>query len=138
MYGYGLLKPDAAVEAKLYFMPPAVTALLTLFSRHHNYLAHMVYKLNERGEYADPSTLSDKDKELQDHRIFNYARNINSAFFIQIILHDYVNSILGLNREKGTDFFLDAGKEIKGVLTGNVGRACGNVCSVEFSMVYRW
>lgn len=136
-FGYGMLKPDCCAESRLFMMPPQVTALLVLFSRHHNYCAQMLYKVNEQGAYSDPTKLSPEKREAQDETIFQYARNINSALFIQIILHDYVNSILGLNRTK-TDFFLDAGKEIDGALSGRVDRALGNVCSAEFNILYRW
>lgn len=37
--------------------------------------------------------------QAQDEEIFQRARLVNSAFFIQVIFGDYVGAILGLTRD---------------------------------------
>lgn len=54
----------------------------------------------------------------------------------RITLHDYVASILGTNQIE-TNWFLDPMKEINSTLGGKVERGTGNVCAVEFNLLYR-
>lgn len=78
----GLLYPDVVAEDRLFLMPPQITALLVLFSRNHNYIAEMLFKINERGLFRPWEELNDKEKAWQDEEIFQTARLINGAHFI--------------------------------------------------------
>ena len=50
---------------------------------------------------------SDKDlRNAQDEEIFQRARLVNTAYFMQVILRDYVGAILGLARD-GSSWRLD-------------------------------
>jgi hypothetical protein len=88
------------------------------------YVADKILSINERRTFNDPKSLSDDDRAAQDTEIFQRARLVNSAYFVQIILGgklprswrsrtnrlihiiDYVGTILGLARD-GRDWRLD-------------------------------
>ena len=58
-----------------------------------------ILRINERGTYRAPETLDDAKRLVQDDEIFARARLVNTAFFMQGILGDYVGAILGLVRD---------------------------------------
>lgn len=62
-------------------------------------MAKRIYTENENGTYVDPATLNDETRAVQDAELFHRARLVNSAFYAQIVLGDYVGSILGLTRD---------------------------------------
>lgn len=72
----------------------------------------------------------------QDEDIFQLSRNINVGFFASVVLKDYVSAILNTVRANST-WNLDLGAEIKKGTT-RVERGTGNVCSVEFAVLYHW
>jgi linoleate 10R-lipoxygenase len=75
----------------------------SLFSK---YIAEKIFSINENGTFkeprlCDPTTLVDQDEE-----IFQRTRLVNTAYFMQVILRDYVGSILALTRY-GSSWRLD-------------------------------
>ena len=54
-----------------------------------------------------------------------------------MVLHDYVAAILNTPRANST-WSLDLGAEIKSISGVRVDRGTGNVCSVEFAVLYHW
>jgi hypothetical protein len=54
-----------------------------------------------------------------------------------VVLHDYVAAILNTPRANST-WSLDLGAEIKNISGVRVERGTGNVCSVEFAVLYHW
>ncbi|KAF5383694.1 hypothetical protein D9615_003624 [Tricholomella constricta] len=141
--GYGLLKPDVFAEDRLLLLPPAVCAILVLFSRNHNYIARKLLEINERGTYVDPSSLktdipTQKTQLLtQEEEIFQIARLINCGWFASVVFSDYFSCILGLVRD-GSSWSLDPFEEIRMEDHSVFERGKGNVCSVEFNCLYRW
>lgn len=141
--GRGLLLPDVFAEDRLLLLPPAVCALLVLFSRNHNYIAKKLLDINERGTYVDPSTLrSDKPAEkakllAQEEELFQIARLINCGWFASVVFSDYFSCILGLVRT-GSSWSLDPFQEIRNQDHSVFERGKGNACSVEFNCLYRW
>ncbi|KAG5647805.1 hypothetical protein DXG03_007727 [Asterophora parasitica] len=141
--GYGLLKPDVFAEDRLLLLPPAVCALLVLFSRNHNYIAKKLLDINERGTYVDPSTLkadvpAQKTQLLaQEEELFQIARLINCGWFASVVFSDYLSCILGLVRD-GSSWSLNPFEEIRQEDHSVFERGKGNVCSVEFNCLYRW
>ncbi|KAI9456431.1 heme peroxidase, partial [Boletus coccyginus] len=135
--GTGRIWNDAFADSRLRFMPPSVCALAVLFSRHHNYIAQKILDLNERGSFTHP--LPDKKSSLlaQDDEIFHRARMVNTAFFMQIILADYVGGILGLVRD-GLTWRLDPLASFRESDHGVSPRGQGNAVSIEFNLLYRW
>jgi hypothetical protein len=105
--GTGRLWNDVFSDPRLIYMPPAVCALVVLFSRNHNYVAEKILSINERGTFnKDPATLVGQALVDQDEEIFQRTRLVNTGYFMQIILRDYVGSILGLVRD-GSPWRLD-------------------------------
>lgn len=117
-------------------MPPGVIAIVMLFSRHHNYLAERLFTVNECGKFKPWDQLDDAGKQWQDEEIFQFARNINIAFFAKVVLTDYVSSILNTHRQD-SDWHLELGKEIK-EMGSRLERGTGNVVSAEFANLYVW
>ncbi|KAJ7890508.1 linoleate diol synthase [Mycena olivaceomarginata] len=134
--GYGLLHPDVFAEDRLLLLPPAVCALLVLFSRNHNYIARKIFDINERGTYKDPTTLSKDALLAQDEELFQTAKLVNCGWFGSVVFSDYFSSILGLVRD-GSSWSLNPFTEIRAEDHSIVERGQGNVCSY-FNCLYRW
>ncbi|KAF7370587.1 Heme peroxidase [Mycena sanguinolenta] len=135
--GRGLLYPDVFAEDRLLLLPPAVCAILVLFSRNHNYIAKKIFDINERGTYKDPTTLSKDEMLAQDEELFQTAKLVNCGWFGSVVFSDYFSSILGLVRD-GNSWSLNPFGEIRNDDHSIVDRGQGNVCSVEFNCLYRW
>ncbi|CAE6433839.1 unnamed protein product [Rhizoctonia solani] len=134
--GRGLLYPDTFSEGRLVFLPPAAGALLVIWNRNHNFIAHNVLKVNEQNRWTDPPPEDQKKRDQQEKEIFETARLINCGSFMSVIFGDYVAGFLGLSRE-GSSWSMQPFDPIKGA-EGEVGRGQGNHCSVEFNLLYRW
>ncbi|KAJ7247649.1 heme peroxidase [Mycena haematopus] len=130
--GRGLLHPDVFAEDRLLLLPPAVCAILVLFSRNHNYIAKKIFDINERGTYQDPKTLSKDDLLAQDEELFQTARLVNCGWFGSVVFSDYFSSILGLVRD-GSSWSLNPFGEIRNDDHSIVDRGQGN-----FNCLYRW
>ncbi|KZV98733.1 heme peroxidase [Exidia glandulosa HHB12029] len=137
--GRGLMKEDTFADERLLMMPEATGALLVLFCRNHNYIARHILLINERQKFRQPEELASNQRamEEQDDEIFNKARLVNCGYFMQVILGDYLSSILGTVRE-GSDWCLDPLQTIRTSSHELVPRGEGNVISVEFNLLYRW
>ena len=128
----GLLQPDQYADTRFWLQPAGVTALLVLFSRNHNYLAENLLQLDENRRF---STLDEKQR---DEALFQTARLINERTYANIILHDYLRVILGINRVESA-WTLNPLLDFSNIGTGgNVPIATGNRCSLEFNFLYRW
>jgi linoleate 8R-lipoxygenase/9,12-octadecadienoate 8-hydroperoxide 8R-isomerase/linoleate 8R-lipoxygenase/9,12-octadecadienoate 8-hydroperoxide 8S-isomerase len=128
----GLLKQDQYADTRLWIQPAGVTAFIILFSRNHNYLAETLLKIDENSRF---SSLEDKQR---DEALFQTARLINERTYMNIILHDYLRVILGINRAESS-WTLDPLQDFSNVGSGgNIPIATGNQCSLEFNFLYRW
>ncbi|PLW12028.1 hypothetical protein PCANC_20450 [Puccinia coronata f. sp. avenae] len=136
--GKGLLYPDTFASSRLLLMPSASCALLVLFCRNHNRVAEKVLELNEQKRWnPNPSELSSQEqRRKQDDEVFGTARLVNCNYFVQIILHDYLQAILG-SVQADSDWSLDPRTQIK-TLLGTTPKAVGNSVSIEFNILYRW
>jgi len=135
--GTGRLKPDVFADPRLLNMPPAVCALLIIFNRNHNYVAEKILSINENRRFKFPPPRDQTARDAQDEEIFQRARLVNTGYFMQIILRDYVGAILGLTRD-GSSWRLDplaASRELDHEVSP---RGQGNVVSIEFNLLYRW
>ncbi|KAF1851680.1 heme peroxidase [Cucurbitaria berberidis CBS 394.84] len=145
----GKIKPDCFSEARLLFFPPGVGALLIMFNRFHNYTVENLATINEQGRFTKPpaeapkatgdETADQKAKEKYeaawkkyDNDLFQTGRLITCGLYVNIILIDYVRTILDLNRTD-SNWQLDPRLDIDGVPMG-----VGNQVSAEFNLVYRW
>jgi linoleate 8R-lipoxygenase / 9,12-octadecadienoate 8-hydroperoxide 8R-isomerase len=140
----GRIKADSFSEKRLGFFPPGVSVLMIMFNRFHNYVVENLASINENGAYTKPNPkqydMNDaKKKSLYEERLRKYdndlfqtGRLITCGLYINIILIDYVRTILNLNRTD-SKWQLNPRQEIKGVPIGT-----GNQVSAEFNLVYRW
>jgi hypothetical protein len=145
----GKIKPDCFSEPRLLFFPPGVGALLIMFNRFHNYTVENLATINEQGRFTKPSAEAPKptgdaeaDKKAKekydaawkkyDNDLFQTGRLITCGLYVNIILIDYVRTILDLNRTD-SNWQLNPRAEIPGVAIG-----VGNQVSAEFNLVYRW
>ncbi|EXJ92051.1 hypothetical protein A1O3_00601 [Capronia epimyces CBS 606.96] len=135
----GLLKPDTFAENRILGFPPGVCAIVVCFNRFHNYVALQLKEINEGGRFKIPTDENDvKGIAKLDNDLFQTARLVTCGLYVNIILTDYVRTILNLNRSNST-WTLDPRKNFGDVFddTG-VPSGVGNQVSVEFNLVYRW
>ncbi|KAH7119549.1 heme peroxidase [Dendryphion nanum] len=147
----GKLKPDSFSEKRLLLFPPGVSVLLVMFNRFHNYIVENLALINENGQFTKPTPPTAKDfdnyekdrAEYQqqlaqitdaeyDNDLFQTGRLITCGLYVNIILVDYIRTILNLNRTD-SKWHLDP----RGII-GDVPMATGNQCSAEFNLIYRW
>lgn len=139
----GKIKPDCFSEARLLFFPPGVGVLLIMFNRFHNYVVENLAAINEGNRFPKPAPpAKPEDKAAQeayeaklkkyDEDLFQTGRLITCGLYCNIILVDYVRTILDLNRTD-SNWQLNPRAEMQGVPIG-----VGNQVSAEFNLVYRW
>jgi linoleate 8R-lipoxygenase / 9,12-octadecadienoate 8-hydroperoxide 8R-isomerase len=138
----GKIKPDAFSEVRLASFPPGVSVLLIMFNRFHNNAVDMLARINQgnqfkrpKGEWPDIDPDSKdypSDWKNYDEALFQTGRLITCGLYINIILLDYVRTILNLNKTD-SNWSLDPRADIPGLPV-----AAGNQVSAEFNLVYRW
>jgi linoleate 8R-lipoxygenase / 9,12-octadecadienoate 8-hydroperoxide 8R-isomerase len=136
----GKIKPDCFSEIRLLSFPPGVGCILIMLNRFHNHVVENLQVINQSnkfkrpdGEWPDPTSKSYPPtwKKL-DEDLFQTARLITCGLYINLILTDYVRTILNLNKSN-SNWALDPRTDIKGVPV-----AAGNQVSAEFNLIYRW
>ena len=132
----GKIKPDCFSSKRVLGFPPGVGAMLIMFNRFHNYVVDQLALINEKGRFTKPTNDADKTAYTKyDNDLFQTARLINCGLYANIILKDYVRTILNLNRTD-SDWDLDPRTA---TLTGPTANGTpGNQVSAEFNLVYRW
>ncbi|KIW06461.1 hypothetical protein, variant 2 [Verruconis gallopava] len=142
----GKLKPDAFSEVRLLSFPPGVGVILVMFNRFHQHVVEQLAIINEGGQFnrpsGDPPKIDYKQKEWwknvpdawrqYDEKLFQVGRLVTCGLYINIILLDYVRTILNLNKTN-SNWALNPRADIPGVEV-----AAGNQVSAEFNLVYRW
>lgn len=109
-----------------------------MFNRFHNYVAEQLAQINEGGRFTKPDESNIKAYATWDNDLFQTARLVTCGLYVNIILKDYVRTILNLNRTNST-WSLDPRAEMKdGLLSDAAKQATGNQVSAEFNLVYRW
>lgn len=69
-------------------------------------MAQKILSINENKNLVDPPPRDETLRNAQDEEIFQRARLVNTGYFMQVILRDYVGAILGLARD-GSSWRLD-------------------------------
>ncbi|KAK4702162.1 linoleate 10R-lipoxygenase, partial [Phenoliferia sp. Uapishka_3] len=133
----GLLFPDVWASERLGLMPPHVVALLVMFCRNHNFLANKLFLINENNAFKPVSELTTEAAAKQDEVLFQTAKLINCAFFVNVVFYDYIRVILNQNTTTST-WALFPNMAIKPLGGAAVERGVGNSCSIEFNILYRW
>jgi cytochrome P450 len=142
----GKLKPDCFSEVRLLSFPPGVGVILVMFNRFHQHVVEQLAIINEGGQFTrpkgDPPKIDYKQKEWwksvpddwrkYDEDLFQVGRLVTSGLYINIVLLDYVRTILNLNKTN-SNWALNPRADIEGVEV-----ASGNQVSAEFNLVYRW
>ncbi|BGP26129.1 fatty acid oxygenase PpoA [Rhodotorula toruloides] len=136
-YEQGRLHPDVVASNRLFFMPPSVVALLIVFSRNHNYIVEKLFQINENGKYKAWDQLDEAGRKWQDMDLFEKGRLINCGWFTNVIIYDYVRTILNLNTTEST-WNLAPSPDIQNLISGHAPRGTGNAVSAEFNIIYRW
>lgn len=110
--------------------------MLIMFNRFHNYVVEQLAAINESSRFTKPKEGASKEASVKyDNDLFQTARLINCGLYVNVILKDYVRTILDLNRTN-SDWDLDP-RTAK--LTGPTANGTpGNQVSAEFNLVYRW
>lgn len=107
-----------------------------MFNRFHNYVVGQLAAIDESGRFTKSRKGATREGMAKyDNDLFQTARLITCGLYINIILKDYVRTILELNRTN-SDWDLDP-RTAK--LTGPTANGTpGNQVSAEFNLVYRW
>ncbi|KAI4156503.1 MAG: hypothetical protein LQ340_000229 [Diploschistes diacapsis] len=134
----GKLKPDCFFEKRLLGFPPGVGVLLVMFNRWHNYIVSQLALINENGRFTRPADDDVEGQITYDNDLFQTGRLITCGLYINIVLKDYVRTILNLNRAD-TAWSLDPRDEaVQSFWGSNASYGTGNQVSGEFNLVYRW
>ncbi|KAJ5224070.1 Psi-producing oxygenase A [Penicillium chermesinum] len=119
-------------------IPPGVGVLLIMFNRFHNFVVTQLAAINQGGRFTKPDESNAKAYAAWDNDLFQTGRLVTCGLYINIVLKDYVRTILNLNRTNST-WSLDPRADIKdGLLSEAAAQATGNQVSAEFNLVYRW
>ncbi|KAF2460437.1 heme peroxidase [Lineolata rhizophorae] len=133
----GKLKPDCFSESRLLLQPPGVGCILIMFNRFHNYVVEQLALINEGGRFTRPQEGvyggHIRTMEEYDEHLFQTGRLITCGLYINIVLIDYVRTILNLNKTE-SDWQLNPRVDIPNGPPMGV----GNQVSAEFNLVYRW
>lgn len=134
----GKLKADCFSSSRILGFPPGVGVLLIMFNRFHNYVVEQLAAINEGGRFTKPDESNTKAYSKYDNDLFQTGRLVTCGLYINIILKDYVRTILNINRTSST-WSLDPRADVKSSLLGEApAEATGNQVSAEFNLVYRW
>lgn len=127
----GLLKPDTFADGRLQFQLPTIVIIVILFSRNHNYIAKKLLEINENNRFTNVDESTAYTEAQTDEMVFQTARLINCACYGNLILHEYLKTILGIN--------ISSKFTLNPLITPPpTNPTSGNVIFVEFGYVYRW
>ena len=134
----GEIKADCFSEKRVLGFPPGVGILLIMFNRFHNYVVRNLALINEGGRFTKPDETDTKAYAKYDNSLFQTGRLVTCGLYVNIILKDYVRTILNVNRID-SDWSLDPRAEMKDSPSREAaGEATGNQVSAEFNLLYRW
>ncbi|KAF3035370.1 hypothetical protein E8E11_005370 [Didymella keratinophila] len=141
----GQLKLDTFAEVDIVNQPLQAGALLVCFCRLHNRIATQLALIDENGRFSLPPQAdslgrhSCKDLLMKhDNDLFQTARAITCGLYMQIVVNDYICTILGLH-QAGSDWQVDPRKYIDTSFCGaKFGQARGNQINLELNLTYRW
>lgn len=134
----GKLKPDCFSTKRVLGFPPGVGVILIMFNRFHNYVVEQLATINEGGRFTKPDDSNAEAYAKYDNDLFQTGRLVTCGLYVNIILKDYVRTILNINRTDSV-WSLDPRAQIKdGPLGEAASEATGNQVSAEFNLIYRW
>lgn len=100
-------------------------------------------RINEAGRFNKPKAEISKSDAKEawkkyDEDLFQTSRLITCGLYINIIMKDYVRTILALNRTNSSWSLDPRTKEGKNLFSKPVPEGVGNHVSAEFNLIYRW
>ncbi|GME25196.1 Psi-producing oxygenase A [Neofusicoccum parvum] len=142
----GLLKKDTFAERRLLGQPPGVGALMVSFNRFHNYIVGELATINENGRFSLPAGVIPESPNYEqaqlkrDNDLFQTGRLVTCGLYVNIILGDYLRTILNLNDNPvDSDWKLDPRSAFTSVFDPEgTPKGIGNQVSAEFNFIYRW
>lgn len=145
-YKDGLLKKDTFAESRLLGQPPGVCALMIAFNRFHNYIVGEMAVIDEGNRFSLPPGITPQDPKYEeallkrDNDLFQTGRLVTCGLYVNIILNDYLRTILNLNQNSiDSNWTLDPRKNFDDVFdAAGIPSGIGNQVSIEFNMIYRW
>ncbi|KAF5702892.1 fatty acid oxygenase [Fusarium mundagurra] len=145
----GRLKNDVFSEDRLLTQPPGVCALMIAFNRFHNYVVGELATINEDRRFSLAEGVThghpdyDKAQLKRDNDLFQTGRLVTCGLYVNIIVSDYLRTILNLNRNPiASDWKLDPRDDFSEVFDsqgtprgiGNQGSANGaGVCREKWT-----
>ncbi len=139
----GLIKPDCFSSKRILGFPAGCCVFLVMFNRFHNYVATQLALINQNNRFARPPAGMDAEAAKaawakRDEDLFQTGRLVTCGLYANILIKDYVRTILALNRS-GSAWNLDPRiKEGKTIFSQPAPQAVGNQVSVEFNLLYRF
>lgn len=99
--------------------------------------------INEGGRFTKPGpnvtgVKAESAWQKYDNDLFQTGRLITCGLYINIVMKDYVRTILSLNRTASAWGLDPRTKEGKNMFSSTAPEATGNQVSVEFNLIYRW
>ncbi|KAK3377487.1 linoleate diol synthase precursor [Podospora didyma] len=101
----GLLKPDCFSSKRILGFPPGCSVFLIMLNRFHNYVVTQLAQINENNRFPKPPSDPETSKSAwakYDNDLFQTGRLVTCGLYANIILKDYVRTILALNRTSST------------------------------------
>lgn len=138
----GKIHPDCFSETRLLTFPPGVGGLLIMFNRYHNYVVEQLALINENGRFTENPDPKLREAQrygelvnVRDDDLFQTGRLVTCGLYINIILIDYVRTILNLNRtddnwrldpraDLGPGTAEATGNQVSAVRTYYLGKSC--------------
>ncbi|KAG4035571.1 hypothetical protein MFRU_001g03400 [Monilinia fructicola] len=135
----GKLKPDCFSSKRILGFPPGVGVFLIMFNRFHNYVVGMLAQINDSGRFTKPSAEAKKSAfDKYDNDLFQTGRLVTCGLYVNIVLKDYVRTILNLNRTTSKWDLDPRTEEAKNLLNKPAAEGVGNQVTAEFNLIYRW
>ncbi|TGO23260.1 hypothetical protein BPAE_0138g00130 [Botrytis paeoniae] len=135
----GKIKPDCFSSKRILGFPPGVGVFLIMFNRFHNHVVGMLAQINDNGRFTKPKAEAAKSAfDKYDNDLFQTGRLITCGLYVNIVLKDYVRTILNLNRTTSKWDLDPRVSETKTLLNKPAAEGVGNQVTAEFNLIYRW
>ncbi|RMD41756.1 hypothetical protein DV735_g3371, partial [Chaetothyriales sp. CBS 134920] len=139
----GKLKADCFSDKRVLGFPPGVGVLLIFFNRFHNHAVETLAKIDENGRFSSIRHPRGRPggpeaEEQYDEVLFQTGRLVTTGLYINVILKDYVRTILNLNSVNSKWNLDPRSEEEKSLIKGKIPEGLGNQVSAEFNAIYRW
>ncbi|RMZ82489.1 hypothetical protein DV737_g2008, partial [Chaetothyriales sp. CBS 132003] len=139
----GKLKADCFADKRILGFPPGVGVLLIFFNRFHNSAVETLAKIDENARFS--SILRPRGgagganaEQEYDEALFQTGRLVTTGLYINMILKDYVRTILNLNSVNSKWSLDPRSEEGKALVKNKIAEGQGNQVSAEFNLIYRW